>query len=115
MIRVQKVAVLGAGTMGSRIAAHFANAGIPVRLLDLPADGADRNAVAKKGIETALSHRPPAFFTGAGTRLIEAGNFEDDLPRLADCQWIIEGVVENLGIKRELWSKVALHCHAGAA
>jgi 3-hydroxyacyl-CoA dehydrogenase len=114
MIRVQKVAVLGAGTMGSRIAAHFANAGIPVRLLDLPADGADRNAVAKKGIETALSHRPPAFFTGAGTRLIEAGNFEDDLPRLADCQWIIEGVVENLGIKRELWSKVALHCHAGA-
>ena len=113
-MRIRKVAVLGAGTMGSRIAAHFANAGIQVRLLDLPADGADRNAIAKKGIETALSHRPSAFFTGAGTQLIEAGNFDDDLPRLADCQWIIEGVVESLEIKRLLWSKVALHRDAGA-
>ncbi len=114
MIRIQKVAVLGAGTMGSRIAAHFANAGIPVRLLDLPADGADRNAIAKKGVETALSHRPHAFFTSGGAQLIEAGNFEDDLARLADCQWIIEGVVENLGIKRALWSKVAAHCDSSA-
>jgi 3-hydroxyacyl-CoA dehydrogenase len=113
-MRIQKVAVLGAGTMGSRIAAHFANAGIQVRLLDLAADGADRNAIAKKGIESALSQRPPAFFTSAGTELIEPGNFEDDLPRLADCQWIIEGIVENLEIKRSLWNKVALHRHASA-
>ncbi len=113
-MRIRKVAVLGAGTMGSRIAAHFANAGIQVRLLDLLDDGADRNAIAKKGIETALSHRPSAFFAGVGTQLIEAGNFDDDLPRLADCQWIIEGVVENLEIKRVLWSKVALHRDAGA-
>ncbi len=114
MIRVQKVAVLGAGTMGSRIAAHFANAGIPVRLLDLPADSTARNAVAKKGVEAALSHRSSAFFTSAGTQLIEAGNFEDDLSRLGDCQWIIEAVTENLEVKRALWSKVASHRHASA-
>jgi len=114
MIRIQKVAVLGAGTMGSRIAAHLANAGIQVRLLDLPVDGADRNAIAKKGMQAALSQRPPALFTSAGLQLIETGNFEDDLPRLTDCQWIIEAVTENLEIKRALWANVALYRHSRA-
>jgi 3-hydroxyacyl-CoA dehydrogenase len=114
MIRIQKVAVLGAGTMGSRIAAHLANAGIQVRLLDLPADGSDRNAVAKKGMQAAFSQRPPALFTSVGSQLIETGNFEDDLPRLADCQWIIEAVTENLAIKRALWADVALYRHSRA-
>ena len=100
--------------MGSRIAAHLANAGISVRLFDLPSEAGDRNTIAKKGIQTALSHRPSAFFTPGNTSLIEAGNFEDDLPRLSDCQWIIEAVTENLEIKRELWRKVALRRHASA-
>jgi 3-hydroxyacyl-CoA dehydrogenase len=114
MIRIQKVAVLGAGTMGSQIAAHFANAGIPVRLLDLAAGDIDRNKIAKKGIEAAFSHKPPAFFTNGGVQLIEAGNFEDDLSAVADCQWIIEAVTENLEVKRALWRQVALHRHSDA-
>ncbi len=114
MIRIQKIAVLGAGTMGSRIAAHFANAGIQVRLLDLPSEGADRNRIATKGIEAAFAQKPTAFFTNAGMKLVEPGNFDDDSPRLNDCQWIIEAVTENLEVKRALWRKVELHRHADA-
>jgi 3-hydroxyacyl-CoA dehydrogenase len=96
--------------MGSRIAAHFANAGIRVLLLDLPSDSADRNALARKGIEAALKQKPTAFFTPAGVNLIEAGNFEDDLPRVRDCDWIIEAVTENLEIKRAIWGRVSQAC-----
>ena len=95
----RRVAVLGAGTMGSRIAAHFANAGIPALLLDLP-------GMARHGLEQALKGKPPAFFTEQAVQLMETGSFESDLPRLADCDWILEAVVENLEIKRALWSRV---------
>jgi 3-hydroxyacyl-CoA dehydrogenase len=93
--------------MGSRIAAHFANAGVPALLLDvvLP-DQPNRNAAAMKGIETAAKGRPGAFFIEDAIRLVAPGNFEDDLHRIADCDWIIEAVTENLEIKRELWRKV---------
>lgn len=93
--------------MGSRIAAHFANAGIPSLLLDLVLPGEpDRTAAARKGIEKALKQRPGAFFTEARTALITPGNFEDDLAKVGEADWIIEAVVENLDAKREIWRKV---------
>jgi 3-hydroxyacyl-CoA dehydrogenase len=93
--------------MGSRIAAHFANAGIPVLLLDVVMTGApDRNQAAKAGLEAARKQKPTAFFTDAVADLIEPGNFEDHLPLIAQCDWVIEAVVENLEIKRGLLRKV---------
>jgi 3-hydroxyacyl-CoA dehydrogenase len=106
MQTIQRVAVLGAGTMGSRIAAHFANAGTPSLLLDIPGSGDDRNAVAKRGLENALKQRPGAFFSEADAALVEVGNFDDHLARIGECQWVIEAVTENLDIKRGLWSRV---------
>ncbi len=102
--------------MGSRIAAHFANAGYPVLLLDVAtADGAaDRNATAKRGLETARKGSPGAFYTDSAVSLIETGNFEDDLGRLGGCDWILEAVTERLDVKRELWWKVAAVRKAGA-
>jgi 3-hydroxyacyl-CoA dehydrogenase len=100
MRTIQRVAVLGAGTMGARIAAHFANAGIPSVLLDVS------TAASKKGIENAAKQRPGGFFVDSGAALISPGNFDDDLARVADCDWIIEAVTENLEIKRGLWKKV---------
>jgi len=106
--RIEKVAVLGAGTMGSRIAAHLANAGVPTYLMDIvpPQDGANRNQIAAAGLEAAKKSKPAAFFEPSLSRLITIGNFEDDLGKLAECDWIIEAVVENLEIKRALLKKV---------
>jgi 3-hydroxyacyl-CoA dehydrogenase len=109
MKRIHKVAVLGAGTMGARIAAHFANAGVPSYLLDIvppDADGAARNKIAAAGLETAKKSKPAAFFEPELARLVTIGNFEDDLKRLSEVDWIIEAVVENLDIKRTLLKKV---------
>src|SRR3989449_1633466 len=109
MKRIHKVAILGAGTMGARIAAHFANAGVPSYLLDIvppDADGAARNKIAAAGLEAAKKSKPAVFFEPSLARLITVGNFEDDLKRLAEVDWIIEAVVENLEIKRGLLKKV---------
>ncbi|HWZ82498.1 MAG TPA: 3-hydroxyacyl-CoA dehydrogenase/enoyl-CoA hydratase family protein [Terriglobales bacterium] len=109
MKRIHKVAVLGAGTMGARIAAHFANAGVPSLLLDIVppgAEGAARNKIAAAGLDAAKKSKPAAFYEPSLARLITVGNFEDDLKRLADVDWIIEAVVENLEIKRSLLRKV---------
>ena len=107
MKSLRRVAVLGAGTMGSRIAAHFANAGIPALLLDIVLPGQpNRNAVALKGLDTAMKQRPGAFFTPEAARLITTGNFGDDLGAIRDCDWIVEAVAENLDIKRALLQKV---------
>lgn len=112
---IQRVAVLGAGTMGSRIAAHLANAGIPSLLLDVVIPGEpDRNRAARKGLEAAARQKPGPFFTEEAMRLIEPGNFEDDLGRVAECDWIIEAVVEDFEIKRSLWEKVAPLASPGA-
>ena len=100
MRTIHRVAVLGAGTMGSRIAAHFANAGIPSILLDVTAD------LAKKGVENAAKMRPGGFFVDASAAMIATGSFDADLAKIADCDWIMEAVTENLEIKRSLWSKV---------
>jgi 3-hydroxyacyl-CoA dehydrogenase len=109
MKRIHKVAVLGAGTMGARIAAHFANAGVPSYLLDIvppDADAPARNKIAAAGLEAAKKSKPAAFFEPSLANLVTIGNFEDDLKKLADVDWIIEAVVENLDIKRALLQKV---------
>lgn len=108
MTPLRRVAVLGAGTMGARIAAHFANAGFPVDLLDITLpDHPNRNAAALAGMESAAKQKPVGFFTDAAKALITPGNFDDHLERVARCDWVIEAVAENLVIKRRLWSKVA--------
>src|SRR5207302_6563009 len=111
--RINKVAVLGAGTMGSRIAAHLANAGVPCYLLDIvPPDQAQisdktaRNKIVAAGLDGAIKSKPAAFFQKGLERLVTLGNFEDDLKLLADADWIIEAVAENLEIKRNLLRKV---------
>jgi 3-hydroxyacyl-CoA dehydrogenase len=109
MKRINKVAVLGAGTMGARIAAHFANAGVPSLLLDMvppDADGPARNKIAAAGLDGAKKSKPAAFFEPSLARLVTVGNFDDDLKRLAEVDWIIEAIVENLEIKRSLLKKV---------
>jgi 3-hydroxyacyl-CoA dehydrogenase len=109
MRRINKVAVLGAGTMGARIAAHMANAGVPASLLDIvppDADGPARNQIAAAGLEAARKSKPAAFCEPSLAKLVTIGNFDDDLKRLADVDWIIEAVVENLDIKRGLLKKV---------
>src|ERR1051325_1290248 len=135
MIQVQKAAVLGAGTMGAQIAAHLANAGVPTLLLDIfpqelsearpsPSEaetrpsgrvqGTDRNAIARAGFEAAKKAKPAAFFTADRASLVSIGNFEDDLPKLTDCDLLIEAVVENLDIKRALYENVEQHRRPGA-
>ncbi|GAC1513660.1 MAG: 3-hydroxyacyl-CoA dehydrogenase/enoyl-CoA hydratase family protein [Terriglobales bacterium] len=106
MRHIRRVAILGAGTMGARIAAHFANAGVPSYLLDIASSGSERNKIAATGLESAKKSKPAAFFDSSLSRLITIGNFEDDLPRLAEVNWIIEAIVENLDIKRGLLKKV---------
>ena len=111
-LRIHKAAVLGAGTMGARIAAHFVNAGLSCLLLDIvpkDAEAAGRNKIVAAGLEAAKKSKPAAFFTPTLVSRISIGNFEDDLPRVADADWIIEAVAENLEIKRSLLAKVAQH------
>jgi 3-hydroxyacyl-CoA dehydrogenase len=109
MKRINRVAILGAGTMGARIAAHFANAGIPSYLLDMvppDANGPARNQIAAAGLDAAKKSKPAAFMDGSLARLVTVGNFEDDLKKVAEVDWIIEAVVENLEIKRSLLRQV---------
>jgi 3-hydroxyacyl-CoA dehydrogenase len=117
--RIEKAVVLGAGTMGARIAAHFANAGLPCILLDIaPAGSApgskDRNKIVQAGLEAAKKSKPAAFFSAAFADKVSIGNFEDDLSRVAEADWIIEVVSENLEIKRNLLQRVAQFRKPGA-
>ena len=107
--------------MGSRIAAHFANAGLPCILLDivppnLPPDAkaGERNKVVRAGLDAAKKSKPAAFFTAALAEKIAIGNFDDDLARCAEADWIIEVVAENLEIKRNLLTRVAQFRKPGA-
>ena len=107
---VRRAAVLGAGTMGSRIAAHLANAGIPVLLLDMvPAGEGDRSRLAKGALAALGKARPAAFYEGSLAGLVTPGNFDDDLAKLAQCDWVIEAVAENLAIKTALLERVVPH------
>jgi 3-hydroxyacyl-CoA dehydrogenase len=97
--------------MGSRIAAHLANCGIPVRLLDIVPTGEEksRNRLAASAIDTLLKSKPAAFYELSAATLITPGNFEDDLPSLANCDWVIEAVTEDPAIKRALLTRILPH------
>ena len=97
---IRSVAVLGAGTMGAQIAAHFANAGVPALLLDLTAD------VARDGLKRARALKPDPFFTADNAALVTVGGFDHDLERVAGVDWIIEAVVERVDVKRSLLERV---------
>ncbi len=129
MMRIQKAAVLGAGTMGAQIAAHLANAGVPTLLLDIvpreltPEEQKKgltleskevRDRIARAGLEAAKKSKPAAFFTPDKAALVTVGNFDDDLPKLKDRDLIIEAVVENLDIKRQLYERVEQHRRPGS-
>ena len=106
-MRIERAAVIGAGVMGSGIAAHLANAGIPVLLLDVPADnGKGRNALAEGAIARMLKADPAPFMHARAAKLITPGNTEDDLDKLAEVDWIVEAIVEDLAIKQSLYKKI---------
>ena len=104
---IEKVAVIGAGVMGGGIAAHVANAGIPVLLLDIVPDGAkDRSVVAKTAVQKMLKADPAPFMSKRAAKLVTPGNIEDDLDQLAECDWVVEAVIERLDIKQDLYRKI---------
>ena len=104
---IERVAVIGSGVMGGGIAAHLANAGAGVLLLDVAAkDGSDRSAVARAAVDRLAKSRPPAFMHRRAARRIDAGNLDDDLPRVAEADWIVEAVVERLDVKRDLYARL---------
>ena len=120
-LQIKKVAVLGSGVMGSGIAAHLANIGIPVKLLDIVPreltgdeqkkgltieDKQVRNRLAQTAIQKLLKQKPAPLTSKKNLSLIEAGNFEDDLPKIGDCDWIIEVVVERLDIKQSVFAQI---------
>ena len=102
---IQRAAVLGAGTMGVRIAAHLANAGMPVVLLDLPGKPGEPSA-AEAALVSLSRARPAAFYDPANAALMQAGTFDHDLALLTQCDWVIEAVTENLVIKQQLLGKL---------
>ena len=112
--RIERAAVIGAGIMGAGIAAHLANVGIPVLLLDIVPEDARgstdpraRNRIAESGLAKAMAARPAsAFYTPRFAKLVTVGNIEDDLNRLADVDWIVEAVFEQVEIKTELYARI---------
>ncbi|MBA4121355.1 MAG: enoyl-CoA hydratase/isomerase family protein [Acidobacteria bacterium] len=129
MLQIGKAAVLGAGTMGAAIAAHLSNAGIPTLLLDiapkelsedetkkgLPLDAPQvRYRIVNSLFEAAKKLKPAPFMLGDNANLISLGNFEDDLHKIKDCDFVIEAVVENLDIKHKLFAEVEKHKKDGA-
>ncbi|TAH23772.1 MAG: 3-hydroxyacyl-CoA dehydrogenase family protein, partial [Cytophagales bacterium] len=125
---IKKVAVLGSGVMGSRIACHFANIGLDTLLLDilpkelLPEEAAKgisiesklfRNRIVNAALDATLKANPSALYKKSASSKIKVGNFEDDLSKISDCDWVIEAVVENVEIKKSLYEKVELHRKPG--
>ena len=110
---IKKVAVLGSGVMGSRIACHFAGVGIPVILLDIPYSkdgetitGKARNKIVNDSLTAALKSNPSPVYTKEVAKLISSGNFDDDMKDIATCDWVIEVVIERLDIKKQVFEKV---------
>jgi 3-hydroxyacyl-CoA dehydrogenase len=102
-LHIRNVAVLGAGTMGAQIAAHFANAGVPVLLLDVTPQA------AREGLERARKLKPDPFFLPSGHSLIRMGGFDEDLAAIGACDWIVEAVIERLDVKQALFERVDRH------
>lgn len=126
--RINKVAVLGSGIMGSRIACHFANIGVNVLLLDIVPrelsdeekkkgltmdDNAVRNRIVNQAFDSAVKSKPAPLYNKAFASRITLGNFEDDMEKIADCDWTIEVVVENLEIKKKVFDQVEQHRKPG--
>ena len=112
---IKKVAVIGAGLMGSGIAAQIANAGIPVRLLDIvPDDATDRNMLANGAIAKMLKADPAPFMHKSNAKLITPGNIEDDIAAIADCDWIIEVVLEDIDVKHKTYKLIDEHRKDGS-
>jgi 3-hydroxyacyl-CoA dehydrogenase len=113
---IRKVGVIGSGTMGAGIAAQVANAGVPVVLLDIvPAGANNRSMLAEGAIARLRKTEPAPFMHDGAARLIEPGNLEDDLGKLADCDWIIEAVLERTDIKQALYHKLETVRRPGSA
>lgn len=119
--RVHRAVVIGAGTMGAAIAAHLANTGVPVTLLDIVPDKLTpeeqakglaltdpevRNRIVKEGLERAVKSRPASFFSADHAALVSTGNLEDDFSLIAQADWVIEAIIENLSIKRQLMERI---------
>lgn len=102
----QTAAVLGAGVMGTQIAAHLANVGLTVHLLDLPAPTGEKNALVESAFKKALQQSPPIFFSEQAAKRVILGNYDDHFDRLATVDWVIEAVVENLAIKQQLMARI---------
>ncbi len=121
--RIKKVAVLGSGVMGSGIACHFANIGLDVLMLDIVPFNLEekdkdnpvaRNSIVNNALKAALKSKPAALYDKAFASRIKTGNFDDDLAKIADCDWIIEVVVERLDIKQQVFEKVEKHRKKGS-
>ncbi|MBL7826829.1 MAG: 3-hydroxyacyl-CoA dehydrogenase/enoyl-CoA hydratase family protein [Saprospiraceae bacterium] len=106
---IRKVAVLGSGLMGTGIAAQLAGCGLEVLMLDLPSAEGPRNKIAADSLANALKAKPAPFYDNQYASRITVGNFEDDMAKIKNCDWIIEVVVERLDIKKQVYEKVELH------
>ena len=127
--KIRKVAILGSGIMGSRIALHFANIGVKVLLMDIvpreltPQEEAKgltlespsvRNRMVKDSFDATLKAKPAAVYHKDNSRLVELGNFDDDMHRISECDWVMEVVVENLEIKKKVFEQVEKHRKSGS-
>ncbi|MBI4997647.1 MAG: 3-hydroxyacyl-CoA dehydrogenase/enoyl-CoA hydratase family protein [Rhodocyclales bacterium] len=110
---IKKVAVLGAGVMGAQIAAHLANADVPVLLFDLPAKEGDPSGIAKKAIDGLKKLKPAPFGHPSRMALVEPANYDQHLARLAECDFVIEAIAEKFEWKEDLYKKIAPHVKPG--
>ena len=104
--QIRRVAVLGSGVMGSAIACHLAQTGSEVLLLDLPSKDGPKNSPAEGALKASLKSKPAPLYSKRFVKRIECGNFDDDFSRIAECDWIIEVIVERLDIKQQLFERV---------
>ncbi len=104
--QIHKAVVIGSGTMGAAIAAHLTNAGVPVTLLDIPAQEGDKNKIVDDGWDRCLKARPANLMADELKTLVKLGNLEDDFDAVADADWICEAIVENLKIKQDLMARI---------
>ena len=113
MFRINKIAVLGSGLMGSAIACHLAGCGFDVLLLDLTHQSQDRNQITKKALDKCLASKPSPLYDKNFLSRIQIGNFDDDLSKLQLCDWIVEVIIENIEIKKQLYAKIENHRKPG--
>ncbi|MGL4406803.1 MAG: 3-hydroxyacyl-CoA dehydrogenase family protein, partial [Zoogloea sp.] len=113
-LTIRKAAVLGAGVMGAQIAAHLANARVPVVLFDLPAPEGDKNGIVKKALAGLKKLQPAPLSSPEALGLIQPANYADDLATLAGCDLVIEAIAERMDWKNDLYARIAPHLAPGA-